>query len=309
MPRLLTDNYWQGEWGMLNKDKLEYPVFAQLTLHYDSKQKPIYLSTLLIDLTDQVQAKKEAKNRQQQINRLMNASVISEAASSLAHQLNQPLASISSTLQRWQSNLNHQKKRHTECTSCDITTEIDSLVEKTFYMGKLIHHVNSAVKRSEFEADWIMLTDIITEAKDNLISNTMGVSYIINIDSILKQHAIHADEILLTQIFYNLLSNSQDEILESQIKNPIIQIDAKLIDEMLTIEIIDNGKGIAPSRIDSIFEPFYSTKELGSGIGLSWVKSTLEIMNGSIRLASTPDKNNLSGAYFILEIPTCIKPR
>ena len=118
----------------------------------------------------------------------------------------------------------------------------------------------------------------------------------------LQQHDIFVDNILLTQIITNILSNAIDAIGESSVIEGLIRI-TTFIDstKTLQIHIEDNGTGITKDREDTIFEPFYSTKETGSGIGLSWSKSTIEAMGGAISLRSKG--KSLPGAYLVLSLP------
>jgi PAS domain S-box-containing protein len=307
LPIVQKENYWHGEWGMIDQNGNENKVFAQLTLHSDDNGQPTYLSTMFIDITDQQRQKEETEHRRHQINRLMSAAVVSEAASSLAHQLNQPLATISSTLQLWQTEL--KKNASTSCKkiNCTMMRDIDQLVENTFNMGKLIHHVNSAVKRSEFVPEWCLLTDVISESYDNLpaISNNIQIHTIVSTE--LKQHKIFVDSILLTQILTNLITNSHDALQEEKPISPSIHIQCSINSNHLTIHFFDNAGGIPEDRAESVFEPFYSTKELGSGIGLAWIKSTLETMGGVITLKNNSDI--ISGAYFILKLPVTINQK
>lgn len=107
----------------------------------------------------------------------------------------------------------------------------------------------------------------------------------------------------LGQVFVNILSNAIDSIrsLHDQDINASISITTKEIEGNIQIELSDSGKGIPPDVLTKIFDPFYTTKEVGkgTGLGMSIAKSIIEEHNGKIIARNNQDK----GATFTIEIP------
>ena len=101
---------------------------------------------------------------------------------------------------------------------------------------------------------------------------------------------IKGDAKLLEQAFINLTKNAIDALNET--KRPYIKIKAELIENQLIISIEDNGSGIESDKIDDIFIPFYTSKENGSGIGLSLVKQIISIHKGIISVNSEKGKGS-----------------
>jgi two-component system nitrogen regulation sensor histidine kinase NtrY len=103
---------------------------------------------------------------------------------------------------------------------------------------------------------------------------------------------IYADQNLISQVLINLLKNA----LEANEKNPnpIIKIVAGVdIDGRPELCVIDNGPGISEANLDEIFVPFFTTKEKGSGIGLSISKQIMKIHGGNLKVRSVPDKETV----------------
>lgn len=98
------------------------------------------------------------------------------------------------------------------------------------------------------------------------------------------------DEKLLTQVMINLLNNSIDALKKVQPKNIKILVNEGQTGK-LKISVVDNGSGIAPEEIEKIFIPFYTTKENGSGIGLSLSRQIMRLHKGSIAVFSKPGEN------------------
>ena len=100
---------------------------------------------------------------------------------------------------------------------------------------------------------------------------------------------LHADEALIEQLLINLLKNSMEALNDTN--QPLIRIEVFQSEEgSIIIKIKDNGKGIPTNELDKIFIPFYSTKEKGSGIGLSLSRQIMQLHNGSISVHSVPSK-------------------
>jgi signal transduction histidine kinase len=99
--------------------------------------------------------------------------------------------------------------------------------------------------------------------------------------------SIYADEKLITQVLINLISNATHALKESG-GGKIELIARQGREERAIIQVKDNGKGIPAEIIEKIFIPFYTTREKGSGIGLSLARQIMHMHNASIRVTSTP---------------------
>ncbi len=98
---------------------------------------------------------------------------------------------------------------------------------------------------------------------------------------------IQADEEMIEQVLINLLKNGKEALAETS--NPELKLLGKYEDNVIKIEVIDNGAGIIKEALDHIFVPFYTTKRTGSGIGLSLSRQIMQMHNGSITVESEPD--------------------
>ena len=124
--------------------------------------------------------------------------------------------------------------------------------------------------------------------EDELKRNNIRCSLTVEPENI----EIYADEQLIEQVIINLIKNSA-HALEGK-ENALISIKAFYNKRgRVTIQVIDNGKGIIKEVIDKIFIPFFTTKTNGSGIGLSLSKQILRLHNGSITANSEPEKETV----------------
>ena len=98
---------------------------------------------------------------------------------------------------------------------------------------------------------------------------------------------IQADIEMIEQVLINLLKNAIEALDETE--NPILQLIGRYDENSVKIEIIDNGSGIIKEALEHIFVPFYTTKRMGSGIGLSLSRQIMQMHHGSINVESEPD--------------------
>jgi len=98
---------------------------------------------------------------------------------------------------------------------------------------------------------------------------------------------IQADLEMIEQVLINLLKNAIEALSETE--NPVLELVGRYDENSVKVEVIDNGSGIIKEALEHIFVPFYTTKRLGSGIGLSLSRQIMQMHNGSINVDSEPD--------------------
>lgn len=130
-----------------------------------------------------------------------------------------------------------------------------------------------------------------TLLKDNIKQKGIEFTQLCNSNLI-----INADEKLIEQVLINLIKNSSDTLVNSQ--QAFIKLEAERINNRVLIKVIDNGSGIPPEVLDSIFIPFFTTKEKGSGIGLSLSRQIMLLHGGNIFVKSEPNVETVFTLHF-----------
>jgi two-component system, NtrC family, nitrogen regulation sensor histidine kinase NtrY len=98
---------------------------------------------------------------------------------------------------------------------------------------------------------------------------------------------IQGDEEMIEQVLINLIKNAMEAL--NHVDDPRIELNGRVSDNVVQIEVIDNGSGIIPEAIERIFIPFFTTKKTGSGIGLALSRQIMQMHNGSLTVKSEPD--------------------
>ena len=226
-----------------------------------------------------------------------------EMLSMIAHQWKQPLSSISSMqiairmaieLERFDLSDKQQREEFIEF----VHQKLDKIAANTQNLSQTISNFSDFYKPNK-KAEVRKLDEVVMKAcslvEDNMDANNISISMSLHSDATVK---LHENEFM--QVILNLLNNAKEQLLEKRIKDA--QIKLKSYDEngVVVLEISDNALGIDETIIESIFDPYFSTKleKNGTGLGLYMSKQIIEeYHDGSISV-----KNVRGGALFTIKL-------
>ncbi|MBI5359382.1 MAG: response regulator, partial [Planctomycetes bacterium] len=239
-------------------------------------------------LTEQIQL------AQKQLIQSEKLSIIGQLIAGIAHELNNPLTTISGFSQlaleqkKPEKNMSYLEKIHTESMRCE----------------RIVKQLLIFARKHISEKSYVNINDII-QSIVNLKNYEWTVNKIevtLNLDK--KLHPTMADEFQLQQALLNIVLNAEQALSGfSQSGKLLIETSQEGTD--ILIKITDNGPGIPPEMHKTIFEPFFTTKPIGegTGLGLSLCTNIVKDHNGEISVKSTPGK----GATFIIKLPIAPK--
>ncbi|MFC1477414.1 ATP-binding protein, partial [candidate division KSB1 bacterium] len=209
----------------------------------------------------------------------------------VSHELNNPLAIITGYVDILSSK-DDIPKRHIE--------KLNKVKQATTRCLKIVNNLLRLSRKSKLEKETININYIIDETLE-LYDHQFRLNNISVIKKLEKDlpYTI-GDSQQIQQVILNLISNAKDALLEQE-SGRYLTIKTQQIDEMILLEIIDNGPGIQPDNHDKIYEPFFSTKEVGkgTGLGLSLSKEIMLEHNGDLIC----DESFIDGARFLITIP------
>ncbi|MEY3799200.1 MAG: hypothetical protein RLZZ406_501 [Pseudomonadota bacterium] len=271
------------------------------------------LAQLLIATDTSIRKATEDLARQQEARMQFTSrlTTMGEMASSLAHELNQPLSAISNycmgVAKRLEGNLD-------PLVSKDILPALEKASEQAHRAGTIIQRIRGFVKRSEPQRKFSSITAIIDDAVGLVEIEAHRHRLSISTEIAKNLPLVDLDPVLILQVLVNLLKNSLDSVrevypLSSRWSAPPVQISADLdtstFPAMLRIQVTDSGGGIAQSVIERMFEPFFSTKSDGMGMGLNICRSVIESHHGRLWAKNQMDAEHtkLSGCTFTILLP------
>ncbi len=132
------------------------------------------------------------------------------------------------------------------------------------------------------------VADILKHIKTLMLPFAKGKKATLNVVGTASKISISIDLKLIEQALINLVTNSIYAV--ENIENGLIEIQYRLAANKVYIDIIDNGKGIDAENLEKIFLPFYTTRENGSGIGLTIARNIMKMHQGSLEVSSEPGK-------------------
>jgi PAS domain S-box-containing protein len=272
-----------------------------------------HLAQLLIatDITPRKEADDLARQQEERMQFTSRLTTMGEMASSLAHELNQPLAAISNycmgVAKRLEGNLDPALTK-------DILPALEKASDQAHRAGTIIQRIRGFVKRSEPQRKASAISEIINDAVGlvEIEAHRHRLTITSNIAPNLPE--VDLDPVLILQVLVNLLKNALDSTreaypLSSRWSAPAVSISADLdtntIPAMLKIQVTDGGAGIPESVSQRMFEPFFSTKSDGMGMGLNICRSIIESHHGRLWAINTMDAEHtkLSGCTFTILLP------
>jgi signal transduction histidine kinase len=217
-----------------------------------------------------------------------------ELTASIAHELNQPLGSIlvnteTAALLLDESSLDIKELK-------EILSDIRRDDQRA---GEVIRRLRSLLKRAPFDAREIDLNETVNETVD--LVTALAHAHDVSLSRVLAGTPVpvKADNIQLQQVLINLMVNAMDAMNDLDKSQRRIVVRTALNDDSAEVEIADSGPGIQAGKSDEVFEPFYTTKPNGMGMGLSIARTIIDMHGGRITAGNSAGQ----GALFRINLP------
>ena len=275
------------------KDGTVFPAFLSVGLV--SESDPPRFFGFIHDVTSQRQRNDEARRLQERLWHVSRLATMGEMASGIAHELNQPLAAIANYAQACD--------RLLAKPDADIPEIRDALREITgqaVRAGDIIRSLRGLASRSSGHARSTDVNTLISELTDLVKWDLKAheVQYRLELAAALPSLEVHPDQI--QQVVLNLIRNAVESLAHSAQSNRDITVRTTLTDQKdVEIAVCDNGPGVPPHMIPRLFDPFYTSKATGTGLGLAMSRTIVGQHHGTL----TFRPNVPSGACFILRLP------
>jgi two-component system, LuxR family, sensor kinase FixL len=278
-------------------------VHVSLTVSpiYDIASKLTGASKVARDITAASEANaalRESQARLQELNsellHVSRLSAMGEMASALAHELNQPLAAISNYMKGSRRLLAGSP----DPNAPKIEAALDKAAEQAIRAGQIIRRLRDFVARGESERSVERISRMIEESSAlGLIgARERGVSLRFEFDP--ANDLVLADRVQVQQVLVNLFRNATEAMTEAG-KREIIVSNARVVGDLIEIVVSDTGVGLTETVLSNLFQPFYTTKNTGMGVGLSISRSIIEAHGGRMRA----EPNEAGGATFRFTLP------
>ena len=279
----------QIETVAIKRDGTEIPV--ELAVMLTGRFQEILFLGFIRDITARKDAAAKIANLQAELVHMSRVSAMGAMASTLAHELNQPLAAITNYL-----------------AACDLALAADeppverlrelvlAAKQNTTRAGHVVRRLRNMTVRSKAARERVDVAEAIEEAAALALIGPDSAQIRKTI-SIPPQLFVQFDRMQLQQVLINLIRNAADAMKESERKH--LRISAYNSGDEVRIDVRDTGPGLSDDEREALFTPFTSTKDEGMGIGLSVSRMIVETQHGRLWAAA----NEEGGACFCIAIP------
>lgn len=243
-----------------------------------------FFTGFIRDLTDQQMTENRLKALQSEVAHMSRFTALGEMASTLAHEINQPLTAINNYLRGCQRLLD-KAEDHSRAMLRDA---LGKAADQALRAGQIIRRLREFVARGDTERQLEGLPKLIEDASTLALigAKESGISASFHLDP--KADIVVADRIQVQQVLVNLIRNAIDVLVEWDGRREIeIETIAKA-DSMAQISVSDSGGGLAPEVAAQLFQPFVTTKQRGMGLGLSISRTIVEAHGGKIWVEPRP---------------------
>jgi PAS domain S-box-containing protein len=227
-----------------------------------------------------------------------------EMASSVAHELNQPLTAITNYCNGLVSRI-----RSKQIAEDDVLAALDKTARQAQRAGQIIQRIRSFVKRSEPNRTLsdvnVMVGEALELAEIELRRRNVRMSHYVAA----RLPQLMVDPILIEQVLVNLLRNAAESIEQAGRPAGRRSVELRVVptqeDEQAVVEfsVLDSGQGLAPEVMDRLYEAFFSTKAEGMGIGLNLCRSIVESHQGRMQAENIYNGTEVAGCRFSFWIP------
>jgi len=246
----------------------------------------------MVDITERKHADERARQQQDRLQSTARLVAMGEMASSIAHELNQPLAAISSYCTGAANLLRKQTP------TAEVLPALDKAVEQAHRAGQVIRRVYSLARPGENGFEKVNLAQRIEAALALMDSEIRQKGIRVSLE-LSPQVTVEGDPVLLEQALFNLLRNAIESMRDTAPEQRQLAIALDCADGYARLAIADRGCGIDPGVAGHMFDPLFTTKTEGLGMGLAICRSVIENHRGRLWFEANPE----GGTVFHILLP------
>jgi two-component system sensor histidine kinase DctS len=280
-------------------DEVRVPVLVFESPLVDVDGRHTGWMSSVLDITDRKRVEELNRQQEEKLQASARLATMGELSSMLAHELNQPLAAISSYTVGALNMLDRAAGTGQEVKPGMLRHALEQARQQAQRAGHIIRSVHEFVKKREPLRQELTIRSVIASvhALIELQARQAGVVLRVHLPPGLPP--VLADRVLLEQVLLNLTRNGIQAMQDTVPDQRVLRIEAAHVDDQVAVSVIDRGHGISAEVAERLFSPFYSTKAEGMGMGLSICRTAIEFHGGTLSHAPYPP----GGTVFTFSLP------
>ena len=252
------------------------------------------------EITERKRAELEAQAARAELAHMSRVSTMGELTASLAHELNQPLAAIIANAQAARRLLAQPDRSFEE-----LPLVLRDIVDDGLRAGAVIRRTREMLRKEGPSLERLDLGTLVREVAGLVTNDALIRNVTIQLSLPAAPAFVDGDRIQLQQVILNLLMNALEAVGDDPANARMIQVRASSAEgQTVHVEVRDSGPGVV-APVDRVFDPFYTTKATGMGMGLSIARSIVEAHGGSIRVSN----NDAGGVTAGFRLPLALEKR
>jgi two-component system sensor kinase FixL len=236
-----------------------------------------FFTGFIRDLTERQRTEARLHELQSELVHISRLTAMGEMASTLAHELNQPLSAISNYMKGSRRLL----EKSSESTAALLRDAMEKASEQALRAGQIIKRLRDFVSRGETERRVENARKLVEEASALALVGARNQGVRVKFEFDPAADLVLADRVQIQQVLLNLMRNAV-EAMETSERRELTIATAKDSDDTVAISVADTGCGIAPEASSQLFQPFFTTKRQGMGVGLSISRTIVEAHGGKL---------------------------
>jgi two-component system sensor kinase FixL len=265
----------------MRKDGSTFPMELAVGEMNSGNQR--FFTGFIRDLTERQKTEARLQELQSELVHISRLTAMGEMASTLAHELNQPLSAISNYLKGSRRMLEGAPDER----AATLRDALDKAGDQAMRAGQIIRRLRDFVSRGESERRVESITKLVEEASALALVGVKDRGIKVRFQFDPSVDLVLADRVQIQQVLLNLIRNAMDSMEESANRDLMITVMPDN-DTHVRVSVADTGSGISPDIAEQLFQPFITTKRHGMGVGLSISRTIVEAHGGRIWVEPNP---------------------
>src|SRR5499427_9029211 len=286
---------FDSEYRLILPDGVVRWMSTRGSVQFDSAGKPARLLGISMDITARKQAELDAQRDRAELSHLSRVALMGEMSASIAHELNQPLAGILSNAAAGQRFIDRG-----DVDQGEIRELLGDIIADSRRASDVVRGIRGMVKKEQLERRSVDLNEVVMDALRMASGDAVLRSCQLETSLDANLPAIDGDPVQLQQVLLNLVINAFDAMQDTvPSRRKVLIATQSNGDGTVRTTVRDHGIGISEEMRERLFDPFFSTKNEGLGMGLAIVRSIVEAHGGTITAENVDD----GGARFEFVLP------
>lgn len=281
----------EGRVILIGAGGVRVPVFYSVTRLADERQ----LSSL-VDISSQERIEEMRRSVQEELARANRVATVGAFSASIAHELNQPIASA--TIDATTGLRLLRREPPDVAAAIRVLERVSTTTQR---IATIVKHTHDQITSGHHELAGIDLGEVATRTCDLLVRDMRDLGITLRHECGAEVPKVMGNFVNLQQVLINLINNARDSMV-GVVDGKEIVIGVRAVGEEVELSVSDLGTGIRGIEIERLFEPFFTTKEGGIGLGLQICVSTIQQLGGTMNAANRPER----GAVFSFRLPAAL---